>query len=146
MHSQVYHIKHLLLTRAEYLLCVQPDTVGSLHLFYNVSDFHLTNFVYSILNASVEVLLLGSKVYVGCLANVHVLLTLMHAHRYVNVCLCVQIILCRSVPEIMAVHVCVDRTRRMRAVRRNLQRTHCCCGASVKLMGILGSTFRTSQV
>ena len=42
--------------------------------------------------------------------------------------------------------VCVDRTRKMRAVRRNLPRTHYCCGASAKLMGILESTFRTSQV
>jgi hypothetical protein len=42
--------------------------------------------------------------------------------------------------------VCVDRMRRMRAVRRNLRRTHCCCGASAKLMGILGSIFRTSRV
>jgi hypothetical protein len=42
--------------------------------------------------------------------------------------------------------VCVDRMRGGRAVRRNLQRTHCCCGASAKLMGILRSTFRTSQV
>jgi hypothetical protein len=31
-------------------------------------------------------------------------------------------------------------------VRRNMQRTQCCCGASAKLVGILGSTFRTSKV
>ena len=42
--------------------------------------------------------------------------------------------------------VCVDRMRRVRAVRRSMQRMHCYCGASAKLMGILMSTFRTSQV
>jgi hypothetical protein len=104
---------------------------------------------------------------VGGLANGHVravLLTLPRARASVCVCVraracvcvraCVcararmriQIILFHYVPEIMAHIVCVDRMRRVRAVRKNLQRTHCCCGASAKLMGMLGSTFRTSQV
>jgi len=42
--------------------------------------------------------------------------------------------------------VCFDRRRRVTAMRRNLQMMHRCCGASTKLMGILGSTFRTSWV
>jgi len=65
----------------------------------------------------VEVLLLVFKVYVDGLANVHVLLTLpcvcmcMHTHthacEHVYLCACVhtQMVLCCSVPEIMAFHI-----------------------------------------
>jgi hypothetical protein len=53
------------------------------------------------------VLLWGFKVYVVGLANVHGLLTLLGVCVCVCVCACVhiQIIMCCSVPEIMAMHI-----------------------------------------
>ena len=115
--------------------------------FHNESDCHLTHILYSI----------WISVWKSCcwLEGTCGWFDKCAWSADTSRCVCVcarvrahkQMILCRSAPEIMAVHtLCVDRMRRVRAVRWSLQRTQCRCGASTKLMGILGSTFRTSQI
>jgi hypothetical protein len=143
----MYHTQHLLLSHADCLLCLQIHTVRSLHLFSQCIRLSFDSPFLFPLNVCAEVLLLGFKVFVGGLASVRGLLTLP------TVCVCVFV--CTYSDDTLsfcswdhgsAHGACVHRTRKVRAVRRNLQRMHCCCGASTKLMGILGSTFRTSQV
>jgi hypothetical protein len=137
------------------LLCLQMHTFCGLHLFSQCirSSFDSPRLFH--LNISAEDFLLGFKEYVGGLANVHGLLTLP------GLCVCASIrtrvcvrMCAYSVDSLSfcswdhgsAHTLCADRTRRERAVRWNLQRTHFRWGASGKLMGIVGSTFRTSQV
>ena len=143
VHSQMYHTQHLLLTHADCLLCLQIHTVCSLHLFSQCTRLSFYSPFLFPFNVCAEVLLFRFKVYLDGLASVRGLLTVP------RVCVCAYsddtLSFCSW--DHGSVHgACVDRTRRVRAVRRNLQRMHFCCGASTKLMGILGSTFRTSQV
>ena len=110
--------------------------------FHNVSDCDLTHLVYSI----------WMSVWKSCywdLRYMCVVWQMCMVCWHIHVCVCAYsddtLSFC-SWDHGSAHVVCVDRMRKLRAVRWNLQRMHACCGTSSKLMGIQGSTFRTSQV
>jgi len=120
------------------------QTVGSLHLISKCIRFHLNNLIYSIW-MPVHKSCYWDLRYIGVVWQMCMFCWHFQGCVYVRTYSDDTLLFC-SWDHGSAHIVCVDRTRRVRAVRRNMQRTHCCCGASAKLMGILESTFRTSQV
>jgi len=95
----MYHIQHLFLTCADYWLCLQMQIVSGLHLFSKCIRFHLNNLIYSI----------WMLVHNPCYCDGWFGKCACSADTSRGVCMCVhiQMILCFSVPEIMAVHILV---------------------------------------